>query len=95
MEDRALDPDDCRHMWLPFRSSDRRLGFEHGDGPGFVAIAPVLVDTLFARQGLGGRADGFDFVAQGRLVVLELNNQMGIGGGCGFKSFFARAWRRT
>jgi len=95
MEDRALDPDDCRHMWLPFRSSDRRLGFEHGDGPGFVAIAPVLVDTLFARQGLGGRADGLDLVAQGRLIVLELNNQMGIGGGCGFKGFFARAWRRT
>ena len=95
MEDRALDPDDCRHMWLPFRSSDRRLGFEHGDGPGFVAIAPVLVDTLFARQGLGGRADGLDLVAQDRLIVLELNNQMGIGGGCGFKGFFARAWRRT
>jgi hypothetical protein len=48
-EDRALDPDDCRHMRLPFRSGDRRLGFEHGDGSGFVAIAPVLVDAFLAR----------------------------------------------
>ncbi len=82
-------------MRLPFRSSDRRLGFEHGDGSGFVAIAPVLVDAPFARQRLGGRADGFGVVAQDRLIVLELNNQMGVGGGSDFKGFFARAWRRT
>ena len=95
MKDRALDPDDCRHMRLPFRPSDRLRGLEHGDGSGFVAIAPVLVDTPFARQGLGGRADGFDLVAQDRLIVLELNNQKGVGGGSDFKGFFARAWRRT
>lgn len=94
MENGALDPYDCSHVRLPFRSSDRQLGVEHGDGPGFVAVAPFLVDTLIARQGLGGRTDGFGLLAQRRLIVLELNNQMGVGGGGGFKGFFARAWRR-
>ena len=94
MKDRALDPDDRRHMRLPLRPSDRLRGLEYGDGAGFVAIAPVLVDTTFARQGRGGRAECLGFVAQDRLIVLELNNQMGVGGGSGFKGFFARAWRR-
>ena len=49
VEDRALDPDDGGQMWLPFRSGDRRLGFEHGDGAGFVAVASVLVEAPFAR----------------------------------------------
>jgi len=88
VEDRALDPDDGRHMWLPFRSGDRRLGFEHGDGAGFVAVTPVLVDASFARQRLGGRADGFDLAVEGRLIVLDLNNQMGVCGGRGLEGFF-------
>jgi hypothetical protein len=74
---------------LPFRSSDRRLGFEHGDCSGFVAIAPVLVDMLLARQRLGSGACGFGVLAQDRLIVLELNNQMDVGGG-GLKGFFLR-----
>ena len=88
MEDRALDPDDGRHMRLPFRSGDGRLGFEHGDGSGFVAVAPVLVDAAFARQRLGGRADGFDLAVEGRLIVLDLDNQMGVCGGGGLEGFF-------
>ena len=87
MEDRALDPDDGRHMRLPFRPNDRLRGVEHGDGSCFVAIAPVLVDTTFARQGRGGRADRLGFAAQDRLIVLELDNQMGVGGGSDFKGF--------
>lgn len=86
--DRTLDPDDGGHMWLPFRSGDGRLGFEHGDGAGFVAVTPVLVDAPFARQGLGIGADGFDLAVEGRLIVLDLNNQMGVGGGGGFEGFF-------
>ena len=88
MEDRALDPDDCGYMRLPFRFSDGRLRFEHGDGSGFVAITPLLVDTRLARQGLGARTDGFDRTAEGRLIVLELDNQMGVGGGSGLERFF-------
>lgn len=75
-------------MRLPFRFSDRQLRLEHGDGSGFVAITPLLVDTRLARQGLGARTDGFDRTTEGRLIVLELDNQMGIGSGSDFKRFF-------
>ncbi len=88
VEDRALDPDEGGHMRLPFRSGDGRLGFEHGDGSGFVAVAPVLVDAPFARQRLGRRADGFDLAVEGRLIVLDLNNQMGVGAAGGLERFF-------
>lgn len=44
-----LDPDDGGHVQLPFRFGDRRLGIEHCDGSGFVAVAPVPVDGRFAR----------------------------------------------
>src|ERR1700684_2945841 len=60
VENLALDPDDGGHMRLPFRSSDSRLGFEHGDGAGFVAVTPVLVEAAFARQRLGDRTNGLD-----------------------------------
>ena len=86
--DRTLDPDDGGHMRLPFGFSDGGLGFEHGDGSGFVAVAPVLVDAPFARQRLGRRADGFDLAIEGRLIVLDLNNQMGVGGCGGLEGFF-------
>jgi len=85
---RALDPDDGGHMRLPFRFSDGRLGFEHGDGSGFVAVAPVLVDARFARQRLGRRADDFDLAVEVRLIFLDLDNQMGVGGGGGLECFF-------
>ena len=75
-------------MRLPFRFGDRRLGFEHGDGPGFVAVAPVLVDARLARQRLGRSADGFDLAIEVRLIVLDLDNQMGVGGCGGLESFF-------
>ena len=88
MVDRALDPDDGGHMGLPFRFSDGGLGFEHGDGSGFVAVTPVLVDAPFARQGLGRRADGCDLAVEGRLIVLDLDNQMGGGGSGGLERFF-------
>ena len=88
VEDRALDPDDGGHVRLPFRSGDRRRGFERGDGAGFVAVTPVLVDAAFARQRLGDRADGLDLAIEGRLIVLDLDNQMGVGGGGGLECFF-------
>ena len=43
---------------------------------------------------LGGDADGFNFLTEDRLVLLELNNQMRAAGGGGFESFFGNAWRR-
>ena len=86
--DGALDPDDGGYMWLPFRFSDGGLGFDHGDGPVFVAVAPVFVDGPFVRQRLGRRADGFDLAVEGRLIVLDLDNQMGASGGGGLEGFF-------
>ena len=86
--DGSLDPDDGGDIRLPFRFSDDGLGFEHGDGSGFVAVTPILVDAPFARQRLGRRADGFDLAVEGRLIVLELNNQMGASGGGGLEGFF-------
>jgi len=85
---RAFDPDDGGPMRLPFRFGDGGLGFEHGDGADFVAVTPVLVDASFARQRLGGRADGLDLAIEGRLIVLDLDDQMGAGGCGGLESFF-------
>jgi hypothetical protein len=57
-------------MRLPFRSRDGGLCSEYGNGAGFVAVTPVLVDAPFARQRLGGGADGFDLAIEVRLIVL-------------------------
>ena len=92
--DGALDPDDGGDMRLPFRFSYGRLGFEYGDGSGFVSVTPVLFDAPFARQGLGSRADGFDLAVEGRLIVLDLDNQMGVSGSGGLERFFDSAWHR-
>jgi hypothetical protein len=88
VKDRALDPDDGGHMRLPFRFSDGGLGFEHCDGSDFVTVAPVLINAPFARQRLGSGADGFDLAVEGRLIVLDLDDQMGVGRGGGFERFF-------
>jgi len=88
LEDGAFDLDDGGHMRLPFRFGDRRRGFEHGDSPGFVAVSPIIVDARLARQRLGRSADGFDLAIEVRLIVLDLDNQMGVGGCGGFESFF-------
>lgn len=92
--DRALDLDDGGDMRLPFRPRDGGLCIEHRNGAGFVAVASFLVHALDARQGFGGGADGLDLLAKARLVVLELDDQMRVGGGGGFESFFGNAWRR-
>ena len=92
--ERALDLDDGGDKGLPFRPRDGELCVEHLNCAGFVAVAPVLVHGLDARQRRGGGAGDFDLQTQGRLVVFELNDQMGIGGGGGFESFFGNASRR-
>ena len=86
--DVALDPDDGDDMRLPLRFSDGGLCFEYRDGAGFVAVTPVLVDTFFDRQRFGGCADGFDPGIEGWLIVLDLNNQMGVCGCGGLERFF-------
>jgi hypothetical protein len=85
---RTLDPDDGGHMWLPFRFSDGGPGLEHGDGSDFVAVTPVLVDAPLARQRHGDGTDSLDLAIEGRLIVLDLDNQMGVGGCGGLEGFF-------
>ena len=93
MDDRALAPDDGDDMRFPFGPGDRGLRVEHRNGAGFVTVAPFPVHALCARQGLGGGADGFGLLTEDGLVVLELDDQMGVGDGGGFESFFGNAWR--
>ena len=85
--DGALDPDDGGDMGRPFGVFDGGFGVEHGNRARFVAIASFRVDGPHARQRLAG-AGGFGFVTEGRLIVLELNDQMGSGGVGGLESFF-------
>jgi len=59
-----------------------------------VSFAPFLVDGLNAGKRFGRVTNGFDLLMQGRLIVLELNDQMGIRGGSGFEGFFGNALRR-
>lgn len=85
---RTLNLNDSGDKGLPFRSSNRERGVEHGNGPGFVTIAPFPVDGLDAGKRFGRVASGFDLLMQSRLIVLELNDQMGVRGGGGFEGFF-------
>ena len=94
MLDRPFDPDEGCDMGLPFRSLDGRLGVEHRHSAGFVAIALLGVDALRGRQRLGDGAGGLDILAERGLIVLDLDDQMGFGGGGGLESFFGNAWRR-
>ena len=86
--DRALDLNDGRNVRLPFRPDDGGRCVKHGNSSGFVAIAPIPVDGLNPRKRHGRVASGLDFLTQGKLIVLELNDQMRVCGDRGFEGFF-------
>jgi hypothetical protein len=86
--DGALNLNDSGDIGLPFRADERGWRIKHGNGSGFVAIASFLIDCLNATQRYGGGASGLDRLAQARLVVLELNDQMGVRCGRDFEGFF-------
>jgi hypothetical protein len=86
--DRALDLNDGRNIRLPFRFHDRKPCVKHGNGSGFMAIALFLVDGLNTRKRHGRVANGLDLLAQSKLIVFELNDQMRACGGRGFEGFF-------
>ena len=69
-----FDPDEGGDVGLPLGSPDGRLGVEHGDSAGFVAIALLGVDGLCRRKRLGGGAGGLDLVVERRLIVLDLDD---------------------
>ena len=88
MLDYALHLYDGGDIWLPFRAGDHGLCIKHGDGSCFVAIALFRVDGPNAGKRRGRGANGLGRLTQGRLVVLELNDQMRVGSGGGFEGFF-------
>jgi hypothetical protein len=60
-----------------------------------MAISPFCVDRLCAGERLGNGATGLNCLTQGGLVFFELDDQMSVGDGGGFKRFFDNALRRT
>jgi hypothetical protein len=76
--DGALNLNDCGDIGLPFRANDRVWRNKHDNGSGFVAIASFPIHDLNGTERYGGGASGVDRLAQARLVVLELNDQMGV-----------------
>jgi hypothetical protein len=59
-----------------------------------MAIARLVIERLNSRQRALGLASGLDPLPQGWLVVLELRNQMRVGGGRDFERFFDNGLRR-
>ena len=74
-------------MFVPVGSGKLVGGIEDRDGAGFVAVTAGIVEMSRAERGCGG-GDCLDLLAQGRLIVLDLNDQ-GDAGVCGdFEMFF-------
>ena len=86
--DGVLNLNEGGDIGLPFRADDRGWRIEHGNGSSFVAIAPFLINGLNATKRFDSGASGVDRLTQARLVVLELNDQMGVGGSRGLEGFF-------
>ena len=80
---------------LPLGPGDRRSGIEHRDGAGLVTVAFFAVDRLHTGKRLCVVANSLDLTAQSRLVVFQLNDQMGLRFGGGFECFFGNAWHRA
>ena len=76
--DDTFDTDDGLEMGLPIRVVEFSGGIEDGDSAGFVAPAALVVAAAGTER-LGGDGDCGDRLQQGRLVVLDLNDQAEIG----------------
>lgn len=85
--DRALDPDDRGDMGVPIGAGECVGRAEDRDDPGFIAIAAVIaaVGGIVRR---GCRGEAFDRAFQGRLIVLDLNDQTDFGGLGDLEEFF-------
>jgi hypothetical protein len=91
--DVALDPDDGGDMRMPVGVGQCVCGLENGDGAAFVAVAAFVMAVGGPERRRGGR-DLLDPLMQGRLVVLDADDQ-GDAGLCGsLERFFGSAGRR-
>jgi len=73
---------------LPVEVGQFAGGIKDGDGAAFIAIAPLAVTGVGAIVRRGGGGDALGGLAQGRLVVLELDDQAEAGFGGGLECFF-------
>ena len=92
--DVAFYPDDGRHVRMPVGIGQTVGGIEDGDDAAFVAVAALVVAVDRAERCRGGR-DLLDLLMQGRLVVLDADDQGDVGLSCDFKMFFGSAARRA
>ena len=77
-EDIALDTDDGGDVGMRVGVGQFAGGIEDGDGAAFVAVA-ALVAAVGRPDWLRGGGDFLDLLVQGRVVVLDLNDQGDVG----------------
>ncbi len=92
--DAALDPDDGGDMRLPVGAGQRVGRIEDGDGAALVAVAALVVAMGSLERCRGGR-DFLDCLVQGRLVVLDPDDQDDVGGCRDGEKFFGSAGRQA
>ncbi len=73
--DDTLGTDDGLGMGMPVAAVEFAGGIEDGDGAAFVAVASLVVAVVRAERRRGGGDPG-DLLVQGRLVALDLNDQV-------------------
>ena len=78
---------------MPFGAGQRGSGIEDGDASALVAVAALVV-TVGGAERDGCRGDSLDRLAQGRLVVLDLDDQGDVGRYGDREVFFGNATRR-
>jgi hypothetical protein len=85
--DFTLDADDGADKVMPFGVGEGVLGVEHADGSDFVAVSRVIASGNGIERQLCG-ASKLGVLEQGRLIVFDLNDQLGVGCDCGLEGFF-------
>ena len=86
-KDAALDTDDGGDVGMPLGVGQFTGGIEDGDGAAFVAVA-ALVAAVGRPERRRSRGDFLNLLVQGRLVVLDLDDQGDVGFSGDFKMFF-------
>src|SRR5271166_2785917 len=76
--DDTLDTDDGGNMRFPVAIIEFASGIEDGDGAAFVTAARVVVTMVRAERFRGG-GNLRDYLVQGRLVALNLDEQGAVG----------------
>ena len=84
----ALDLDDGGDQRLPFGAGHRRGSVEDADETDFVTVAPFGIDGANAGKQRGLGANRFGPAAEGKLIVLQLDDEVRLGCRGGLEGFF-------